>query len=61
MATEGVSALVALIVVLEPDGVVVTPGDDGQLTEGVHGLLGPTLPDGAVSLPVAGQKIRRVH
>ena len=45
MATEGVSALAALVVVLEADGVVVAAGDDGQLPEGGHGLLGPRLLD----------------
>jgi hypothetical protein len=32
----------------------VTPGNDRQLRELVHDLLGPSLPDGAVAIPISG-------
>ena len=49
-----IETLCASVVVLRPDVVGVAPGDDRQLRELVHHLLGPGLPDGAVTIPISG-------
>ena len=50
-----VKALGAAVVVLGPNVVGVTPGDDGELRKDVHGSLGKRFPDGSVAVSVPEQ------
>ena len=58
MPADLVSALLALVGVLGPDGVGVAARDERQLGEARHALLGPVLEQRAVAVPVAGDDPR---